>query len=166
MRRRTDSNYEGRQARKGRANVRCCGLVSLTCSPCLILKVGISQVEAGAATIRLFKGLLLPLTRWKFQTPSPERFLTTFNVASSARRPSWGQSRTRSLQCCIGRVSGRWAPLAAGQAGATAPHEQPRLAEPDLETPMGELIADCIRRCLHVDPRQALQRRSWGDITL
>ena len=70
---------------------------------------------------------------------------------------------TANVQC---RVSGRWAPLAAGLVSATAPLKQPRLAEPDLETPMGKLIADCIRRCLHVDPRQALQSRSWGDITL
>ena len=42
-----------------------------------------------------------------------------------------------SMQC---RVSGRWAPLAAGPVSADAPLEQPRLAEPDLETLWDGLI--------------------------
>ena len=67
LHRRTDGSYEGRQALTGRSNVRCRGLASPTYSPCLILKIDISLVEAGAATDRLFKGLLLPLTSWKFQ---------------------------------------------------------------------------------------------------
>ena len=41
---------------------------------------------------------------------------------------------TASVQC---QVSGRWAPVAAGPVSAEAPHEQPRLAEPDLETLSG-----------------------------
>ena len=67
LHRRTDGSYEGRQALKSHHDVRCRGLASPTYSPCLVLKVGIQTVEAGAATDRLFKGLLLPLTSWKFQ---------------------------------------------------------------------------------------------------
>ena len=67
LHRRTDGSYEGRQALKSHHDVRCRGLASPTYSPCLILKVSMTHVEAGAATDRLFKGLLLPLTSWKFQ---------------------------------------------------------------------------------------------------
>ena len=49
---------------------------------------------------------------------------------------------TASVQC---RVSGRWALLAAGPVSAETPHEQPQLAEPDLETLSGELITDCFQ---------------------
>ena len=52
------------------------------------------------ATDRLFKGLLLPHQSLEVSVlnAQPGAFLDTFIVASSARRPPWGPSRTESLQ--------------------------------------------------------------------
>ena len=70
LHRRTDDGYEGRASSAEPLCVLRRGLASPTYSPCLVLKVGISQVEAGAATDRLFKGLLLPLSWWNFERPT------------------------------------------------------------------------------------------------